>query len=136
MFAIDASFLLDVDRKVPEAVQLLNSLMGEDVILPFQTALEYLVSTDDPVSGLAGLESSYRIIHSSNEFLLEATALFERAMRSGRRPSWSDLQVAAVAALHHRDIITANGDVFEAMGLRTKLYRPPSARGKGRSQSV
>ncbi len=136
MPVIDASFLLDLEHGRPDAHRTLKAYPEEEWIVPYQAALEYLVGVDDTIPAMRALESGYRIVHSNREILLEAARLFIVSERKGRRPSWSDLHIAAVAALLQMPIVTADARAFGSMEIQTHLYRDEKESSKKPHKSV
>ena len=136
MPVIDASFLLDLEHGRPDAHRTLKEYSDEEWIVPYQNALEYLLGVDDVLSALRALDRGYRVVHSTGEILLEAARLFVVAERKGRRPSWADLHIAAVAALHQMVIVTADERAFGSMGIATHVYRDDKKSSKKPHKSV
>jgi predicted nucleic acid-binding protein len=108
MPVLDTNFLILLARGDPKAKAAARRLTGLDLIVPAQAAMEYLCGIEDPVAELQGLRESFRLIHTTDEVVLEAVRL-RMARRPGpTKPNWGDLHIAAVAALGGTYVVTTN----------------------------
>lgn len=132
MPVVDASFLIDVERRRKRALAVYERLLerGEPLLVPAQVATEYLAGLDDEVAGLHQLEAAFAVVPFGRIQLLEAARLARAAQRRGAFPGWADAQVAALAVLEHTFVVSADRAHFEALGVpcwdhRTQPEPPP-----------
>lgn len=120
MAVLDTSFLIDLDESVAEALAALKILAQAEILLPFQTASEYLAGVEDPYAALQALEASYTLLRPDSLHLLEC-ARIAHGLR--RRPPWGDIHIAAVAQLEGTYVVTADAKGFRALGCAVWDYR-------------
>lgn len=119
MPVLDASFLIDLERRRPRAVAAFERLVaaGEPLLVPAQVAAEYLAGLKDEVAGLHQLESAFAVVPFGRIQLLEAARLARAAHRRGAFPGWGDVQVAALAAIEGTYVVSADRAHFAALGV-------------------
>lgn len=122
---LDTTFLIDLDRGLDEARTALAWAVdrGEDLVVPAQTATEYISGFDDPVANLSDLERSFRVVPYGRDHIVETARLVRLAYEKGAFPGWADAQIASVAWLEGEPVLTANQDHFRALGCRVWDYR-------------
>lgn len=102
------------------AKRALRRVENDDLLVPYQTACEYLAGMEDPVAELQGLAASYTLVAPTAAHVLEVAQLVRRI---GGRPRWGDVHIAAAAHLEGTYILTANPKDFAALGCRVWDYR-------------
>lgn len=119
MPVLDASFLIDVERRHERALAAYERLLagGEPLLVPAQVATEYLAGLEDEVAGLHQLEAAFAVVPFGRIQLLEAARLARLAHRRGGFPGWADAQVAALAVLENTFVVSADRAHFEALGV-------------------
>lgn len=103
------------------AKRALGMVENEDLLVPYQTACEYLAGMEDPVAELQGLAASYTLVAPTAAHVLEVAQLVRRI--GGRRPRWGDVHIAAAAHLEGTYVLTANPKDFAVLGCRVWDYR-------------
>lgn len=125
MPVLDASFLIDVERRRPPALQAYERLLeaGERLLVPAQVATEFLAGLEDEVAGLHQLEAAFAVVPFGRTQLLEAARLARFARQRGEFPGWADAQVAALAVLEQTFVVSTNALHFAALGVPCWDYR-------------
>lgn len=123
MPVLDASFLIDLETGNEQAQSALQHLLGQDMIVPGQSALEVMSGNEEPAAALNALRASYRLLLPRDETLVAGARLRLTARREGRRPSGGDVYIAAEAHLHATYVVTANPKDFKALGCAVWDYR-------------
>lgn len=133
MPVLDASFLIDVERRRERALAAYERLLddGEPLLIPAQVATEYLAGLEDEVAGLHQLEAAFAVVPFGRIQLIEAARLARAAHRRGAFPGWADAQLAALAVLEQTYVVSADRAHFEAFGVPCWDHRtqtaPPSS---------
>jgi predicted nucleic acid-binding protein len=119
MPVLDASFLIDLERKHPGALAAFDRLLAEGapLLVPAQVATEYLAGLADEVAGLHQLEAAFAIVPFGRMQVLEAARLARAASKAGAFPGWADAQVAALAVLEDTFVVSADRAHFAALGV-------------------
>lgn len=123
MPALDASFLVDLERKDPAALAALKSLAGLPLLVPSHAALEVMAGHAEPLAALNALRQSYTVRMATEQTLAAAARLRFQARAHQRRPGWGDLYIAAEAQLAGTYVVTANPRDFGNLGCTTWDYR-------------
>jgi predicted nucleic acid-binding protein len=125
MPVVDTSFLIDLDRGEDAALAALHVLVEdhEEVLVPPQTAIEYLTGYEDAVANLSDLEASYEVLDVDRATMLETAQIAREAIEADDFPGWPDACIAAAASLEAEEVLTANPEDFEAFGCETWDYR-------------
>lgn len=132
MPVLDASFLIDLERRLPVAQDALRRLVAsrETLHVPAQAAIEFLHGQEDQVRALHRLEEAFRLVETNRATIMETAFLTRQARRNGFPPQWEDAQIAAVASLEQTFVVTANPRHFEQLAVPCWDYRnepePPS----------
>lgn len=129
MPVLDASFLIDVERRRERALEAHERLLrdGEPLLVPAHVATEYLAGLDDEVAGLHQLGAAFAVVPFGRIQLLEAARLARAAQRRGAFPGWAHAQVAALAVLEPTFVVSANRAHFEAFGVPCWDHRTQAA---------
>ena len=123
MPVLDTSFLIDLQEGKPEARRAIDALAGQDLVVPGHAVLEFLAGFEDPAQALHFLKSAFRVAWSGEEHVLEGAKIRLAAARSGRRPAWGDVHIAATAVLEGSYVVTADSRDFEAIGVAAWNHR-------------
>lgn len=122
---LDASFLIDVERGVPRATQILQAMVDaeEELLVPGQVAIEFASGRDSPPTALKRLVRAF-VILDLDLATIQAAAEIGRASRaSGTFAGWADTQIAASAKTHATWVLTADGRDFARMRVDHWDYR-------------
>lgn len=126
MAVLDASFVVDLDKRHPRAVEVARELAGrgEDLYLPAIAAMEVAVVATDPGLAWARLRDAYTVVSFTDELVEETTGLAARLRKEGRWPGWPDFLVAATAVAYHELLVSEDRKAFRDFpGLRLRTYR-------------
>lgn len=126
MAALDTSFLVDVDRRVPAAVGLLESMVasGEALIVPAAAALELARGAVDPALAWARLADACTVVGYTDGMAEEHAALARSLERRGRFPGMADFLIATTALSFDERLVAADARAFaDFPGLRLRRYR-------------
>jgi len=96
---LDSSFLSDIRRGHPGAVELLDRLVrdGEGALIPSVVVAEYLAGSRDPQADLATLDRAAILDDFRMSDARAAAALARRLFLRGIFPGWIDAFVAGFA---------------------------------------
>ncbi len=126
---LDTSFLIDLDRRIPSALALMDTLResGQPLRVPAQAAIEYLTGLDASLPGLGKLTPSFDVVPVTDTHIVQASEAARRMRRAGMMAAWADIQVAALALLDDDVVVTADPKPFRRMGCKILEYREPDA---------
>ena len=133
MAVLDSSFLIDLERRTPEAMEALDRLVTEEesLLVAPQAAIEYLSGIEDRATALRVLEESFVMVALERDHVLEAARLARDAFGAGSFPGWADAQIVAAAVLEATFVVTADPKRFRALGVPVWDYRreakPPAS---------
>lgn len=123
MPVLDSSFLIDAQANTPASKRTMASLSGRRLMVPYQAALEFISGFEDRVPALRALRENFELVMPDEDQLLESAELFRLAAREGKKMSWSDVHVAAVARLEDDLLLTADVKGMRGLGVRIWDYR-------------
>lgn len=123
MPVLDASFLIDAQAGVAVAKTTMKALMGQRLLVPYQAALEFVSGFQERIPALRALRDDFELVMPDDDQLLQAAALFRDATTKGRRLSWSDIHVAALAKVQDDILVTADVKAMQGLGVRLWDYR-------------
>lgn len=120
MPVFDSTFLIALEREPGRMRPLLSGLMegDEDLVVPATVAGEVATGADDPAEAVRKIMEAFAFAPMGPDIAVEVGRLAQQALRAGRFPGWSDIQVAATARHEGMAVVTANGKHFEALGVR------------------
>lgn len=124
MPALDATVLIDADRKDPDLQDRIKQYIeNEDpLIVPIQAAIEYSTGRKDPAAGMRRLRQSFWVVECDHEIALEAARLAKQSIEKGRFPGWADVQIAATARVLGVSVLTRNIRHYADLEVRTETY--------------
>lgn len=129
MPVIDTTLLIQLDQRQTRALDCLQALAGQQLVLPPAVAAEFLTVSEDPKADLAQLHRGYAIPEGKDDWILAAAALRRELHGQGVRIRVPDLWVAAWARLLKTYVVTANARHYRAMGVPAWHYpseaKPP-----------
>lgn len=115
MPVLDTSFLIAVERREPDAQDLMNQFQeaGDLLCVPTAVWVEYLTGVTPRVRAQAAniLARATEVVAFDETVADRAILLQDELMRTGRRLGWHDLQVAATA-LHRHDALATRDEGF------------------------
>jgi predicted nucleic acid-binding protein len=123
MPVLDSSFLIDAQNGLAAAKKALETIQDERLLVPYQAALEFVSGFQDQVAGLRVIRENFELLLPDEDQLLEAATMFRRAATNGKRMSWADLHIAAVAKLEDDVLLTADARAMRSTGVRVWDYR-------------
>ncbi len=122
---LDATFLIDLRRAPRRAVPAHERLLAldEDLVVPWQAAVEYCAGLREPEVGFRDLVASYVLAAFDEPVARVAALLAKRAIARRRLPGWPDVQIAATAVHLGMFVVTRNPrDFRDALGVRAWDY--------------
>jgi predicted nucleic acid-binding protein len=118
MPVLDSNFLILLAAKEPKALAAFKRLEQGDLLVPWIVAAEYLCKVDDPVAELHALHKSFRVVHSTDESVLEAARLrAQPSTKKAEKPRWPDIHIAALTLLEGTFVVTTNKRHFTQLGV-------------------
>jgi tRNA(fMet)-specific endonuclease VapC len=128
MAVVDSTFLIDVSKKRPSAVQLLHELeeRGEGLEAPAPVLTEVMVGAylrgGPYAQRTQSMMRTIDIIKVGPELADEAAKLGGDLMRQGTTLDAVDLLVAEVAKQHHSFVVSRDPDFSRVPGLLVSSY--------------
>lgn len=126
MAVLDTSFLIDFEHGLPSALRQLEALEAakEPLLVPALVALEFAGGSKEPRRVWEALRRAYTILDFTASTAERASLMAGLALREGRFPGWSDIQVAATALEHDEILVSGDTAGFGTIpGLRLRTYR-------------
>lgn len=133
MPVVDTTFLIDLGHGADPALAAFHTMIEDqrDLLVPSQSAIEYLSGFADPIANLRDLQQSFHLVEHDRNHVLEASRIARQALAEGQFPGWPDARIAAVAILAGEEVLTADPEDFRVLGCEVWDYRnevrePPS----------
>ena len=122
---LDASFLIDLEKGVPRAVEILQRMADadEDLLVPAQAAIELLAGRSDALAEMHAVTRAFTLLDLDHDTAIAAAEIARSAFEAGAFPGWADVQIAAAARLQSTWILTADGKDFARMRVDHWDYR-------------
>lgn len=119
MPVLDTSFLVDLEKRRPAALEAYEAMLaeGDPLLVPAEVALEFATGLQDEVAALHHIEGAFVLVPFGRVQILEAAKLARATLRAGRFPGWADVQVASLAVLESTYVVSSNKRHFEALGV-------------------
>jgi len=122
---LDSTFLIDLDRNVPAATNLLGNLLqwGRPLRIPSVVLMEVAAGAKDPAKAAADLRGAF-LVHPFDEALAEEGARqASHLLRRGRFPGWTDIVIAVTALQLGEELVTRDERHFRTFkGLELVTY--------------
>lgn len=123
MAVLDTSFLIALENEDQQAMELLQWLDNEPLLVPDIVAVEYLTPYGEKAPrAYDELERAFHLVSTSPEWVLEASRLRHRLHERGVSIRLVDFWIATWASMHDTAIVTRNEGDFEAFGVPIETW--------------
>lgn len=123
MPVLDTSFLIALEGKDEDAIDLLERLEGRPLLVPDIVAVEYLTPyVEETERAYEELQRAFHLVSTSPQWILEASRMRHRVHEEGSSIRLVDFWIATWARLHDTSIVTRNEGDFEPFGVPIETW--------------